>query len=100
MYRYSTQPHGCLMDTRELKALEIAARCKLTCKDGVWFVPSQSGSGVYQVTFGSHGFPCPCDDFSLRQKPCKPATAAFLVAERDGLEKAPAIDTDTPPVRK
>ena len=38
------------MDLREAKALEIAARLRLTYKDDAWRVPSQSGNGSYRVT--------------------------------------------------
>ena len=35
------------MDMRELRALEIAARAKITHKDGVWSVPAQSSATTY-----------------------------------------------------
>jgi hypothetical protein len=34
---------------REIKALQIAAKDKLTRKGNVWFVPSQAGHGDYEV---------------------------------------------------
>lgn len=85
---------------REIKGLEIAARSKLTCKDGVWSVPSQSGKGPYSVTLSPSS--CTCDDFLLTGgKPvCKHIVAARIVRERDGGEKAPAIDTNSVPKKK
>ena len=34
---------------REVKALQIAAKSKLTRKGNTWFVPSQAGQGEYEV---------------------------------------------------
>jgi transposase len=83
------------MDLRELKALEIAARTRITFDGSAWSVPSQSGAGAYRVTLGPDG--CQCEDFTLRREPCKHVVAAKLVRERDGEEKAPALDTDAVP---
>jgi transposase len=85
------------MDMRELKALEIAARSRIVFEQGVWLVPSQSGGGKYRVTLDPVG--CTCEDFLLRQKPCKHAIAARLVLERDHGGKAPAMDTGAVPKR-
>src|SRR5688572_13845005 len=85
------------MDMREAKALEIAARCRLTFADGAWSVPSQTSGTRYRVTLNPPG--CTCEDFQLRQQACKHVMAARLVAERDGGEPAPKLDTDVIPVR-
>src|SRR5467141_1911336 len=87
------------MDMRELKALEIAARCRIGFKDGAWLVPSQSGSETYRVRLTAQGDSCECEDFVLRQQPCKHIYAARLVRERDHGGKAPAMDTDAVPKR-
>jgi transposase len=87
------------MDMREAKALEIAARMRLTFDGRAWTVPSQTGSGTYKVVLGPGAPTCTCDDFQLRQQPCKHIIAARLVRERDGEVKAPAIDTDVIPKR-
>jgi transposase len=84
------------MDLRELKALEIAARTKIACTDGVWLVPSEATSGCYHVTLGPEPS-CPCDDFELRKLPCKHIIAARLVCARDHDGKAPTIVTDAIP---
>jgi transposase len=86
------------VDLRELKGLEIAARKCLTFKDGVWHVPSQSGSGTYKVTLVPES--CTCEDFGLRAQACKHIIAARLVQERDHGGKAPAIDTEVLPKKK
>src|SRR6266545_4951029 len=86
------------MDMRELKGLEIAARCRLEYKDGAWLVPSQTSIGtVYRVTFAPVS--CECEDFKLRAQPCKHIIAARVVCERDHGGKAPEMDTSVIPVR-
>jgi transposase len=87
------------MDMRELKALEIAARSRITCADGVWTVPSQSGSGSYSVVLATGKESCTCDDHSLTGKPCKHIIAARLVRQRDGGNPAPSMDTAAIPKR-
>jgi hypothetical protein len=86
------------VDMRELKALEIAARCRITYKDGVWHVPSQTTIGAsYRVTLSP--ISCDCEDFLLRQQPCKHAIAAQLTQERQGGTTAPDIDLNVIPKR-
>jgi hypothetical protein len=87
------------MDMRELRALEIAARTKITHKGGVWHVPSQSGGGKYEVTIGAEPS-CTCDDFLLRREPCKHILAARIVCERDHKGQPVVIVTDEVPKRK
>lgn len=88
------------MDSRELKGLEIAARCKIAFADGKWWVPSQSGKGKYGVVLKPGEDSCPCDDFSLTGKPCKHIYAARYARERDHGGEAVVIDTDTLPKKK
>ena len=59
------------MDMRELKALELAARARIVWDDGAWSVPSQSTGGTYRVTTWPGAESCECEDFQLRQHPCK-----------------------------
>src|SRR5271154_6732577 len=87
------------MDMRELKALEIAARSKITFDGGVWIVPSQTTGNKYRVSIGTQPS-CQCEDFQLRQQPCKHIIAARLVCARDHGGKAPEIATDAVPVRQ
>jgi transposase len=88
------------MDLRELKALEIAARSRLIFEKGVWLVPSQSTTAVYRVTLGSGATTCTCDDFALRQQPCKHIIAAGLVRARDYGDQPAVINTDAVPKKK
>jgi transposase len=87
------------MDLRELKGLEIAARCKVVFEEGVWLVPSQSSSGKYRVTLDAEVDTCTCEDHQLRLQPCKHIHAARLVRARDYGGKTPAIVTDSVPKR-
>jgi transposase len=91
---------GCAVDMRELKGLEIAARCKITFKNGAWLVPSQSGNGTYCVVLAPQGDRCSCDDFSLTGEACKHVHAARLVRERDHGGKTPVVVNDDVPKRK
>jgi transposase len=94
---------GVVMDIRELKALELAARAKIIPgDDGTWRVPSQSTGGTYKVVTWPGAECCECEDWQLRQKApfCKHLLAAKLVEEREKNRPAPAIDTDTAPKRK
>jgi transposase len=84
------------MDLRELKALELAARTRLTFANGSWLVPAQTHSGTYRVTIGSEPN-CDCEDFLLHQQACKHILAAQFVCARDDGGTAPAVGTDAIP---
>jgi transposase len=86
------------MNMRELKALEIAARSRITCTDGVYLVPSQASAKKYRVTLHPV-VACSCDDFELRREACKHVLAVRLSCERDGGARGPAIVTDAVPKR-
>ena len=96
----STAPpprEGNNVDLRELKALEIAARAKITYRDGLWSVPSQTSPGTsYEVRL-EQPISCSCEDFITRQQACKHVMACRLVLARDGLGTAPVIVTDAVP---
>jgi transposase len=86
------------MDLRELKALEIAARCRITFDGTCWLVPSQQDGHKYPVLIGPEPS-CSCDDFLLRQQPCKHILAARLVCAREYDGKVPAT-TDEAAAKK
>src|SRR5947209_3125722 len=88
------------MDTRQLKALEIAARMRITWEDGAWTVPSTSGNGKYRVVLKPEGNTCTCPDHELTGKDCKHVVAALFVAERDYGGQPLLITTDTLPEKK
>jgi transposase len=88
------------MDIREVKALEIAARLRLSFDGKAWNVPSQTGSGSHQVILSPTDATCTCDDYTLRRGPCKHILAVRIVLERDCGGSAPPLDTDIIPVKK
>src|SRR5262245_474391 len=85
------------MDMRELKGLDLAARCRIKYEDGVWLVPSQSGNGTYRVLLAAPGDACLCDDFPPHRKPCKHIHAARIVREQDHGGKSPVLNMDVVP---
>lgn len=87
------------MNAREAKALDLAARVKITFTNGLWTVPSQTVSGKrYNVLLGEAVF-CSCEDFTIQQKPCKHILAARIVQGRESDPSAPAIVTVPIPKR-
>ncbi len=84
------------MDLRELKGLEIAARTKIVFADGVWLVPSQTTTTKYKVVLDGRES-CECDDFTLRQLPCKHIHAARLARERDHGGASPVVVAEPVP---
>jgi hypothetical protein len=71
------------MDLREQKALEIAAKSKLTRTGDTWIVPSQSGGKRYTVDPNPQEPHCTCPDFELRQLRCKHIFAVEYTIQRD-----------------
>lgn len=87
------------MEMRELKALEIAARSRVTFDGTCWVVPSQSSKGLYRVTI-SDPVSCSCEDFVITALPCKHIIAARIVNERTCGGKCVDIVADKVPKRK
>ncbi len=72
------------MEERELKALEIAAKSKLTRKGKTWLVPSQSVRGAqYTVKPDPQQPECSCPDFECRKQRCKHIFAVEYTIERE-----------------
>ncbi len=72
------------MDARQLRGLQIAATARLEEKlQGLWFVPSQTGSGKYIVRpDGAKPF-CSCPDHEERHVKCKHHWAVEYVIQRE-----------------
>jgi SWIM zinc finger len=73
-------------EVRRQRGLSIAALCRIKQQDGTWKVPSQSGSGHYDVTFepARPEVPmCSCKDFETRGEPCKHVFAVKFVIQRE-----------------
>ena len=72
------------MEERELKALEIAAKSKLTRRGKTWLVPSQSVRGAqYTVKLDPKEPECSCPDFECRKQRCKHIFAVEYTLERE-----------------
>lgn len=71
------------MEARQQKALELTGDPRITFKAGVWTVPSQRDRSVsYRVDPNPTAPSCTCEDFQLRQRPCKHIAAVRLLLER------------------
>lgn len=69
------------MDTREFKGLELAAKAKIEHRKTYWYVPSATKQGGHRVE--NDCSECSCEDFELRQLPCKHIFAVRIVKERN-----------------
>lgn len=69
---------------RQERGLMIAARTRITQKDGLWRVPSQSGyAPFYEVDPNPEAPKCTCPDFEKRGERCKHIYAVEIVVERE-----------------
>src|SRR5437763_1401022 len=69
------------MGMRELKALELAARAKITWDGEAWSVPSQSTRGTYRVVTWPGAESCECEDWQRSQEACKHGLAARIIEQ-------------------
>jgi transposase len=87
-----------MTDARKIRGLEIAARTHIPKKNGVWTVPSQSLNGTYVVSEKEGVLVCNCEDYEVRQKPCKHAWAVAFQIERE-ISKAVLLSPPKSPRR-
>src|ERR1044072_1656840 len=80
---------------REIKALQIAAKHKLTRKGNVWFVPSQGGHGEYEVRPDPQAPRCTCPDYEFRNARCKHIVAVEYVLMRETTSDGQTVVTET-----
>jgi transposase len=80
---------------REIKALQIAAKHKLTRKGNVWFVPSQAGRGDYEVRPDPQAPRCTCPDYEFRNARCKHIVAVEYVLMREQTPDGQTVVTET-----
>jgi transposase len=72
------------MDARQQRGMELAATRTIKKREcGFWAVPSQSGTGAYQVNFENEIPTCSCPDFETRQLKCKHIFAVTYVMQRE-----------------
>lgn len=81
------------MDARQQRGLEIAARSKITKKDDIWLVPSQSLDGEKYTVIP--GLKCSCPDHEVRQLKCKHMWAVEYVLERETASDGTVTETKT-----
>jgi len=80
---------------REIKALQIAAKSKLTQKGNVWLVPSQAGHGEYEVRPDPQAPRCTCPDFEFRNAKCKHVLAVEYTLMRETTSDGQTVVTET-----
>src|SRR5215211_7752651 len=80
---------------REIKALQIAAKSKLTRKGNTWTVPSQAGHGEYTVSPDPQTPSCTCPDHEFTQARCKHIYAVEYVLERETTSDGQTVVTET-----
>src|SRR5438132_3814201 len=83
------------MSKREQKALEIAAKSKLTRKGDTWLVPSQAGPKKYTVDPNPQEPHCTCPDFEARQLRCKHIFAVEYTIQREQTSDGQTIVTES-----
>src|SRR5712691_3905614 len=84
------------MEERERKALEIAAKSKLTRRGKTWLVPSQSVRGAqYTVKLDPQAPECSCPDFECRKKRCKHIFAVEYTLEREQTPDGETVFTES-----
>lgn len=83
------------MSEREQKALQIAAKSKLTRKGDTWLVPSQAGPKKYTVNPNPQSPNCSCPDFEARQLRCKHIFAVEYTIEREQTADGATIVTES-----
>jgi transposase len=96
---YDEKTGAPIVDMRELRALEIAARCKIERTRNGYSVPAQSKTGCYRVTLRPE-VSCECDNFALTRNACKHVLACRILEGREGVAPAPKMDTSAVPKRK
>jgi transposase len=84
------------MEERELKALEIAAKSKLTRRGKTWLVPSQSVRGAqYTVKLDPQEPECSCPHFECRKQRCKHIFAVEYTVEREQTADGETVFTES-----
>jgi transposase len=69
--------------TRQQRGIELAATRTIRKRDGWWWVPSQTGKGMYRVQIARTFSTCECLDYASRHTTCKHIYAATFVMKRE-----------------
>lgn len=86
------------MDIPDIKTLELTGNSRISFVAGSWFVPSQSSASRHKVDPSPTNPSCTCEDFELRQRPCKHIMAVRQLLERQ-IKGEPNPDPATIPMR-
>jgi uncharacterized Zn finger protein len=68
------------MSLREAKGRDIADKFSIARHNGLWLVPSQSGSGQYKVNAEKQT--CSCPDYDICREKCKHIFAVEVTIKR------------------
>src|SRR3954452_1404967 len=83
------------MDARQERGRMIAEAGKLEKRHGIWYVPSQSGSGRYVVHYDPECSRCSCPDWELRHTDCKHVYAVRYTIEKKANTDGTTTVTET-----
>lgn len=79
-----------MMQTRQIKGLEIASRSQVTRDGKLWIVSSQSSSKTYSVSLSRQT--CTCPDFETNRQKCK-----HIYAAENALRRERGVQLPEPP---
>ena len=71
------------MNPREQRGLELADAAKISRNGRGWVVPSQAGTGRYNVTLDGNTPRCTCPDYEIRGHKCKHIYAVEYTLEKE-----------------
>ncbi len=83
------------MTPRQQRGMQIAATAKITRKDRIFTVPSQTSVGSYKVVYVAGTFICTCPDFELTGSMCKHCYAVEFVIKRETAPDGTVTETQT-----
>jgi transposase len=78
----------CILETRQLKGLHIAAESRIEQQGDTWLVPSEHSNKRYTVRLGPHPS-CTCLDFEARQQACKHIFAVDGILHQQPIAEIP-----------
>lgn len=79
----STSNVSTVVNPREQRGQEIAARLKIRRIEAGWSVPSQTTGGRYTVTPHGESYRCTCPDHTIRRAKCKHIIAVEITVSQE-----------------
>ena len=79
------------MDLRAVRGMELAEHRTIRKRDGWWWVPSQTGTGLYRVQIAKKFATCECPDFDNSRRKLQTHLAACVMSasSKNGTLTAP-----------